>query len=314
MRAWNLVRWAIGIVILVALVLTLDATDIGARLRAANLPLVVVGVAGLACLHLLGAATWRELTRRLVGIRLGWWPTVRLYYAGQALGGFTPANVGSDAYRAIALRGSGEGIRTAVLPIMVQRATSYLAVSMVGAAALLAVSRPTAFTVAVTIGALVISGAALGLASILSVRPGRLRPLRDRLLGPGEHDRRGLVGAVGIGLGLGVAFHAIGVGLTYVLALAVDPGAASLAALAAVAVARISLLIPLTPSGLGIQEAALALLFLGIGLPAESAIAASLLARLSLVLTTALGAAALMAPTGRITAAGKHPPADSVRV
>jgi uncharacterized membrane protein YbhN (UPF0104 family) len=297
MTTRNLARWGIGIVILVALVLTFDATGIGTRLGDANLALVVFGVVGLSSLHLLGAATWRTLARRL-------WPTVRLYYAAQALGGFTPANLGSDAYRVVAVRGAGEGIRTAVLPIVVQRATSYLAVSLVGAAALLIASRPTDFAVGVTIGAVVLAGVALGVASLVSVGPGRLRPLRDRLLGPGAPDRRRLAGAVAIGLALGVVFHAMGVGLTFLVVLSVDPGAASLAALAAVAVARVSLLIPLTPSGLGVQEAALALLFVGIGLPAESAIAASLVARLSLVLTAAIGAAALLLPAGLTQVAG----------
>jgi uncharacterized membrane protein YbhN (UPF0104 family) len=302
--ARNLARWGIGIVILVVLVLTFDATGIGARLGDANLPLVVFGVVGLSSLHLLGAATWRILARRLVGLRLDWWPTVRLYYAAQALGGFTPANLGSDAYRVVALRGSGEGVRAAVLPIVVQRATSYLAVSLVGAAALVIASRPADFAAGLTIGALVLGGVVLGVASLVSAGPGRLRPLRDRLLGPGAPERRRLAGAVGIGLALGVLFHAIGVGLTFLVVLSVDPGAASLAALAAVALARVSLLIPLTPSGLGVQEAALALLFLGIGLPAESAIAASLLARLSLVLTSGVGAAALLLPAGQAEIAG----------
>ncbi|MGH2488257.1 MAG: lysylphosphatidylglycerol synthase transmembrane domain-containing protein [Candidatus Limnocylindria bacterium] len=302
MSRWTLVRWGIGIVILVALVLTLDMSAIGARLAAANLSLVVLAAAGLSSLHLLGAATWRELMRRLVGLRLAWWPTVRLYYAAQALGGFTPANIGSDAYRVIALRGSGEGVGNAVLPIVVQRATSYLAVSLVGAAALIVATRPAPFTVGVTIGALALSTVAIGLGAAIAIGSGRLRSLRERLPGPDEADRRSLLWAIAIGLGLGLVFHLAGVWLTYGLVLAVDPAAASLAAVAAVAIARVSLLIPVTPSGLGFQEAALALLFIGIGLPAESALAASLLARLSLVLTGALGALALLLPAAHLDA------------
>ena len=308
-----LARWAIGIGIVGALVLTLDAPAIGARLGAANLPLVLIAVAGLSSLHLLGAAIWRTLTRRLVGVTLGWWPTVRLYYAAQALGGLTPANLGSDAYRMVALRGAGEAVRTAVLPIMVQRATSYLAVSLVGAAALLVASRQAEFIVGVTVGALVLSVLVLGAASLVSLGPGPLRPLRDRLLGPGEPDPRDLAGAAGVGLSLGLVFHGVGVGLTYLLVVAVDPDAAVVAAMAAVALARISLLVPLTPSGLGVQEAALALLFVGIGLPAESAIAASLLARLSLVVTAVLGALAMTVPGHPIAAGDTRRPRDSVR-
>jgi uncharacterized membrane protein YbhN (UPF0104 family) len=289
-------RWALGIALVGALVLALDPAAIATLLGAANLPLVVVGVAGLTSLHLLGAVTWRTLTRRLTGLTLGWSTTVRLYYAAQAMGGFTPANIGSDAYRVIALRGTGDGTRRMALPIVVQRVTSYLAVSLIGAAALIIASRPAGFTVGVTIGALVVSVVALGVASLVTVGPGPLRPVRERLLGPGGPDGRRMATAAASGLVLGLVFHALGVGLTWLLVVAVEPAAISPAALAAVALARLSLLVPITPSGLGIQEAALAGLFIGIGLPAESALAASLLARLSMVLTAVLGAIALAAP------------------
>ena len=304
-RTWG--RWGIGIAILIALVLSFDPAAIGALLATANAPLVMVGVAGLTALHLLGAATWRVLTRRLAGIELGWWAAARTYYAAQGLGGLTPANVGSDAYRVAALRDAGESVRGATLPILVQRATSYLAVSLLGAFALLLASRPAAFTVGIVIGALALSTAVLGIASLVIAGPGPLRPLRARLLGPNDNQRPGMTGAIGIGLGLGLVFHAVAIGLTYLLVLAVEPDAATVAALAAVAVARVSLLVPLTPSGLGIQEAALAALFVGIGLPAESAIAASLVARLSLVLTALIGAGAMVLPTRRTASTTGRP-------
>ena len=69
----------------------------------------------------------------------------------------------------VAVRGSGAGVRTAVLPIVVQRATSYLAVSLVGAAALIIAARPTDLALGVTIGAVVFAGIALGVASLVSV-------------------------------------------------------------------------------------------------------------------------------------------------
>ena len=64
--------------------------------------------------------------------------------------------------------------------------------------------------------------------------------------------------------------------------------------LASIAVARLSILIPLSPSGLGFQEAALSVLFLQIGLTAELALAAALLNRLALLGTMALGAAIIV--------------------
>lgn len=301
MRVWTWGRWAIGIAILVVLVATFNPSVISALLTTASLPLVLIGVAGLTGLHLLGAATWRALTRRLTGVRLVWWPSVRTYYAAQALGGFTPASVGSDVYRMAARRGAGDSLRGAMLPVLVQRATSYLAVALLGAVALLVASRPASFTVGITLGALAVSVVVLGIASLVVGGPGPLRGVRERLLGPGDVRSKGMSGAVAIGLGLGLVFHALGIGLTYVLVLAVEPGATTAAALAAVAIARVSLLVPVTPSGLGIQEAVLAALFVGIGLPAESALAASLLARLSLLLTALIGAGAMLIPAERTT-------------
>ncbi len=56
---------------------------------------------------------------------------------------------------------------------------------------------------------------------------------------------------------------------------------------------RLSLAVPITPSGLGVQEGAAAVLFGSIGLAPGVALAALLLARLSLVLTTLIGVALL---------------------
>jgi uncharacterized protein (TIRG00374 family) len=96
-----------------------------------------------------------------------------------------------------------------------------------------------------------------------------------------------------VGFVLGLAFHLGCILLTYVLVLAVDPLPFSLATVGAVAVARLSLAVPISPSGLGFQEGALSVLFVGIGLAPEVALAALLLARVSLVFTTLIGVAAL---------------------
>jgi uncharacterized membrane protein YbhN (UPF0104 family) len=285
-------RWGIGLALVGGLVLTLDPTAIAAELAGANLPLVVVGILGLTALHLVGAVAWRDLTRRLAEITLPWSDAVRTYYAAQAIGGVTPANLGSDAYRVMVLRSSDAGAGRIALPILVQRATSYLALSLLAAGALLVASRPAGFTVGVTLAALGASTIGIAILSLVSVGPGPLRSVRNRLIGEAVVGRRAMIGSAAVGLTMGVAFHAAAVLLTWGIVLAVEPAAASLAALAAVTLARLSLVVPITPSGLGVQEVALAGLFVGIGLPAESAVAAALLARLSMLLTAGIGALA----------------------
>jgi uncharacterized membrane protein YbhN (UPF0104 family) len=282
-------RWAIGLAIVGVLVLGLDPSGVAAQLASADLSLVAVGVLGLTGVHVLGAAAWRSLSRRLAGTNMTWTSAIRTFYAAQAIGGLTPANLGSDAFRVVAVRDAGAGVRVAALPVVVQRATSYLALSLLAAVALLAVSRPAGFTAGVTVGALAVSAIAVAVMSLVTARDGPLGAIRARLIGDVAIGRRALAGSVVVGIGIGLVFHATAVFLTWLIVLAVEPGAARPAALAAVALARLSLAVPLTPSGLGIQEAALAGLFVGIGLPPESAVAAGLLSRLSLVLTTAIG-------------------------
>jgi uncharacterized membrane protein YbhN (UPF0104 family) len=96
------------------------------------------------------------------------------------------------------------------------------------------------------------------------------------------------------GTGLGLAFHGVSVLLTALLIAAVDPSAVGMPVVAAIVVARLSLAIPILPSGLGANEAILALLFTGLGLSPQAAIAGLLLGRVALLLTTLVGASLLL--------------------
>jgi uncharacterized membrane protein YbhN (UPF0104 family) len=234
---------------------------------------------------------------------LGWRTALGMYYAAQAIGGITPANIGGDVHRAATLRGSGHGWSVAVAPLIVQRATSYLALSglSVLALAVLATGAQVAGTIVVIGGVFAV---AVGLAAWLLLAPPRpLRGAHARLVrligGTGEPDggrvnRLGVATAIGLLTGLG--FHAISIGLTWLLVMAIDPAVPNVPVLAALTVARLSLAVPITPSGLGIQEGALAFLFAGLGLAPDVALAAMLLARLSLLLTTGVGVTLLLRP------------------
>jgi uncharacterized membrane protein YbhN (UPF0104 family) len=155
---------------------------------------------------------------------------------------------------------------------------------------------------------LVVAGAAVSLAVGL-VAAALLAPrwlmsgIWDRLaaiLGrPGSAEEvappRARLQAAGIGLGLGLVFHAASVLLTWLLVVSVEPSAATLGVAAAVVVARLSLAVPISPSGLGIQEGVLSLLLASLGFSPQVALAGLLLSRVSLVATTIVGALALVA-------------------
>jgi len=98
------------------------------------------------------------------------------------------------------------------------------------------------------------------------------------------------------GFGLGLVFHGVSLALGLLLVAAVDPATAGrpVEVLAALAVARLSLAVPISPNGLGIQEGALGLLFVQLGLEPEVALAALLLNRVALVGAVLLGAVSLL--------------------
>ena len=97
-----------------------------------------------------------------------------------------------------------------------------------------------------------------------------------------------------IGLGTGLIFHAGSVALTWLLVVAIDPQTPVWPVLGAIAIARLSLAVPLTPNGLGVQEGTLAALLTAMQVSAQPALAAMLLARLSTVLLAAIGVALMV--------------------
>lgn len=305
-RAWSVARWLLGVGVVALLVVGLDAPAIATRIASANGPLVVTGVLGLTAVHVLGAAAWAILCRQLGGLRLGWASALRVYFAAQALGGVTPANIGGDAYRIAAVRRAGLGWSAAVAPVLVQRATSYLALAILVVPALAVLAATSHLPAAVLLAGLFACALAGGVALLLIVAPARLSALRARLPRLAAPSEPGLSGgapdgwrlpplrSVGVATGFGLAFHASSVLLTALLLVAVDPSAVGAPVLAAIVVARLSLAVPILPSGLGAYEAILTLLFAGLGLAPETALAGLLLGRLALVLTTLLGAGVLL--------------------
>ncbi len=289
--------------------LELDLGALATTLGHANVGLVLAAIAGLVAVHLLGATTWRALAGLLTGSVAGWRTMLRLYYIGQGLGGLTPANLGSDAYRAYAIRGHAPGWRSALAPIVVQRITSSLALGALGALSLwwLAGSRDLRDVV---LGGLVAIAILVAVVTAVALALDR----RDRRPGPrssGAGSRWRRMAGTGLGLLLGAAFHVASLAFALMLVAAVTPIPDPTMVLAALAVARLSILIPVTPSGLGVQEGALAILFVQIGLPAEAAIAAALLNRVALVAVVGLSAILLQVqPRERGTG---HPTADQPR-
>jgi len=300
-RVATLARWALALVVIGLLVSFVDLDAIASRLVGTDLRLAVPAVIGLVLVHVLAATTWRRLLRTLAGVSLGWAKALRLYYAAQVLGTITPGNVGADVYRVVAVDAEA-GRGQLAQPVLVQRLTSVVALVCLGVAGglVLPIQGLGPFLlIALAIGVVLAASSA---AIVGSTRGGGWAGRLARRLGwssAATSGRDRLLSAIRDGFGLGLLFHGASLGLGLLLVRAVDPDATGQPwmILGALAVARLSLAVPISPNGIGVQEGLLAILFVQLGLPADVAIAASLLNRLGFLLTAAVGAVLLVAPS-----------------
>jgi len=316
MRARLAARFALGLAVLVLVLLAVDPAEVARALATADLRLVAVGIIGLTAMHAVAAAGWRWMIAQRSGLRVSWGAALRVHYAAQALGSVTPANVGSDVHRAAVVRQAGHGWSAAIEPIVVQRATSYLALSLLAGIGLVVVSTTDELSRLIV----VIGGVVAGLLMVASwqlLRPiGPFRGvhawLRRRVEGTSDEPGAESDPAANptwpillIGLATGLIFHAGSVALTWLLVFSIDPQTPVWPVLGAIAIARLSLAVPLTPNGLGVQEGTLAALLTAMQISAQPALAAMLLARLSTVLLAAIGVALLVrGQRGRPLASG----------
>ena len=302
MKRAQFARLMVGLVVLAIVVVSADPRTVLDSLADVSLPLVLVAVAGLVAIHSVAAVGWRAILAVVGGPVLSLRSALVTYYAAQALGGVTPANIGGDIFRVTSLRRTSGGWNAPLASVVVQRATSYLALAAFALLALAIVAARTEVT-----GSIVLFGGTfavvVALASWIMLRPPpSLWALCIRLMRLSGDEwesppsARGLPRAAVIGFISGLGFHLGSIGLTYLLVRAIDPTIPSGPAIAALATARLSLAIPVTPSGLGVQEGALTFLFGAFGLSPAVALASMLLSRLPLVFTTLVGATLVAVP------------------
>jgi glycosyltransferase 2 family protein len=309
-------RIAFGAALLVAVFIALDPAEVLDTLASADLRLAIPAVLGLTAMHAVVAGGWRWMIRQRTGLRLTWASTLRAHYAAQAVGSVTPGNLGGDVHRAAALRRAGHDWPAAVEPIVVQRATSYLALSLLAGIGLAVLSTTSSVGGAIVLIGAVAAVALVGAAWLLLVPIGPTARIHHWLrswTGGTAADASGSVAALSParasrlmlgGIINGLAFHAGSIFLTWLLVLATDPSSPSWPMLAAIAVARLSLAIPLSPSGLGIQEGTLAALVAGMQLAPQAALAAMLFARISTLLLALVGVALMLRGTPRLQPVG----------
>jgi glycosyltransferase 2 family protein len=276
-----LVRWGGSLAMLALLFTALPFADIAAAIR--SVPPIVwpAALAMYMALHLIGVAKWRLLTNT-AGAGLSFRTAVRAYYMGLFGNTFLPSIVGGDVVRAgVALRAarSKSGL---VLGSLVDRLLDILGLAAVaGIGALLS---PRALDgqsrrIFLTLGAL-LAVAAIGGLVALALFPVRRLPwkVRRKLVQVRRAVRatmrrpQALLGAFLLGMLLQTLLTVlnwwlgtvIGIEIPLYVWLFVWP------------LAKIAGLLPLTQNGIGVREAAQAVLFAPFGVSAAMAVATGL--------------------------------------
>lgn len=253
-----LVALALGWVVLG---LRADWTDLAdGTLRLAWIPLGL-HLAALLASFLFLVASWSTLLG-IVGRRLPALPAAMTWFAS-ALGRYVPGRIGAFATRIVACRRVGVDPRRATTALVVEQSLyGFVAVGVVGASAttgLLPDADPSLVVLAVTIFVL----APLGLGFALRSGPiaGRLRTALRRVAGVEAHPRWPLRSVLAVCLMLaGWSLYGVS-GYFLVGSLTTVPSASALpVGLAFVAAWGAGYLAFVTPGGLGVREATLALL------------------------------------------------------
>jgi hypothetical protein len=308
------VRWTIAVALIAIVFSRFDLAATAARIGQASPVLAVPAIAGLVAIHLVGALAWRRLLERFAGIRSDWRTAIRLYYSAQAIGSITPGNLGADVYR-IATVDAGSSRRAAAIPILLQRVTSTLALGLLAVLGIAVLRWHDADATVLGLVTVALAGGVAALAGWRLSGPAIVGWVGRRLPGNRPDPRGDAISLLRDGFGLGLLFHAGSIALGWVLIVAVDPAMTtrSLDVLAILAIARLSVVLPISPAGLGVQEAAVGILFAEAGLDPQVALAGILLNRVALLIVVMIGSAGILrtwrgAPAARPATRPASPP------
>lgn len=259
----------------------LPFADIRAAL--ASLPVWVFGVAiaTYLALHLIGVAKWRVVVNA-VGAGLPFAGAARAYYWGLFGNMFLPSIVGGDVVR------MGMAMRTArsrtglVLGSVVDRVLDIVGLASVAAIGAVLSPRaldPQSRRVLLGVIAVCAVGGIVGLAVVWFLPFGRLPFKVRRKLAPlwqAFRAARGNVPALVLAFVMSMSLQALLVVMNWLLGIGMGIDVPLYVWLFVWPLAKISGLAPVTQGGIGVREAAQALLFAPFGVPATTAVAVGL--------------------------------------
>jgi len=273
-------RLGFGVGIFVLLFKSVNLSELLYVLRSANWGLIAIVFCGAFLSHFFGVAMWRAIVGATVNPPLNWLDAVKTYSAAQALGVFTPAGLGRDAYLLFSVTENGGEWQKGVTALGILRGTSVLALAVLSIVATFFIPLPKGWkallagVIAVTV---IVFGALLFGARFLHhpILPRKWRERVEKFL----PETKALMHAIVMGLAWGTAFYATNIAFGYLLIFAIGGRGKPLSVLAILTLTNMVNLLPITIAGLGVTEGTLLLLAPLSGLTKEVALSAALVGR-----------------------------------
>jgi uncharacterized membrane protein YbhN (UPF0104 family) len=265
-----------------ALAARLDVARAGHILAQVSIPPLLVGLALLGAISFVSAWRWHVILAAEAPSP-GPAALAKLVFVGLFFNQVLPSAIGGDAVRAMRCRRLGIGLGAAVKSILLDRASGYSVFVMLYAAGLPTLlhvlTDPRQRAVVVLVFAAAVSGA-LGLLLFDRLPAALLRQPFLRQIAALSCESRRLCGAPGRAAGV-LALSAVAVGMTILTFKLLGDGLGSPLSLAswAVVVPPVTLiqLFPVALAGWGVREVGIVVALSGFGVPAEAALAVSLL-------------------------------------
>lgn len=260
----------------------LQETDLAAlrsALGKARLPWVLAALAGYLVSQVISAYRWSLLARPL-GFRESFRRFLVYYFSGMYLNLFAPSTVAGDVGRALFLASGRRKRALAMTTVLADRATGFIALVLVGAAAIILLPQyplPHVVRVAAWLAPpLTVLGWFWGprLAVRLLSPENRWRRFVERDLAPYWHDLR----LLGLTLVVATFFHLLQIATQISLAWALALDAPGPFFLVFVPIVNMLGMLPVSFSGVGVREAGYWYFLSLVGIDREAAVALGLLA------------------------------------
>ena len=315
-----LIRVAIGVGVLVALLVKADVGQLWDQIRNAKVAYLLAALAAIFGGLVISAFRWKAYLDALeLPLKLG--TLFRLYFVGTFFNAFLPTGIGGDAYKAVRLGRDKDSLAPAFASVFLDRFAGVVGMAAIGLVSSAYILASGEERQRVPLIALVLSLAIIGAATILLVGGERLLG-RGRLVkheGIGGRIRRAMRSihaaarhpeAAARGYFFGVLFQALVFAYHVCVAKALRiEGVPIMVFASIVVISSLATMIPLSLNGLGFRESAYIWALGRYGVDHDTAFAFALLVLASLLLASLVGGLIYVILGGEVHKPGRAAPA-----